>query len=104
VGNVPVPDALVWSIISVVLLILGIAAALFFYLRYIRSGEYDESNLVIDFPEPQPTPSQKVTLAYFLVAVLLFVIQIGFGAITGHHTVEGPVFSVFPSAISCLMR
>jgi nitric oxide reductase subunit B len=97
VGNVPVPDALVWSIISVVLLILGIAAALFFYLRYIRSDEYDKSNLVIDFPEPQPTPSQKATLAFFLVAVLLFVIQIGFGAITGHHTVEGASFFGIPT-------
>lgn len=85
VGNVPVPDALVRSIISVVLLILGIAAALFYYVRYIRSDPY-ESELVIDFPEPAPTPSQKVTLAYFWVAVLLFVIQIGFGAITGHET------------------
>jgi len=96
VGNVPVPDALVWSIISVVLLILGIAAALFYYLRYIRSDPY-EAELVIDFPEPQPTSSQKATLAFFLVAVLLFVIQIGFGAITGHHTVEGASFFGIPT-------
>ncbi len=91
----PVPDALVRSIISVVLLILGIAAALFYYVRYIRSDPY-ESELVIDFPEPTPTPSQKVTLAYFLVAVLLFVIQIGFGAITSHHTMEGASFFGIP--------
>jgi nitric oxide reductase large subunit len=35
-------------------------------------------------------------LTEILVAVLLFVIQIGFGAITGHHTAEGTSFFGIP--------
>jgi len=105
VGNVPIPGAVIWSIVSVVLLILGIAAALFFYLRYIRSDEY-RPGLVTDFSEPRPTPSQKATLLYFLVAVLLFILQIGLGALTGHYTVEGtnffgiPIGHILPYALS----
>lgn len=95
VGNRPLPDALIWSIVSVILLILGIALALFAYLRWIDRGTYD-SKLLTDFPEPAPTASQKVTLAYFLVAILLFVAQIGLGAITAHFTVEGTHFFGIP--------
>ena len=80
VGNHPVPGTVIWSIVSVVLLILGIATALFFYLRYIRY-DHETPQLVTDFVEPVPTASQKATLAYFLVAVLLFVVQIALGAV-----------------------
>ncbi|MDP2646575.1 MAG: nitric-oxide reductase large subunit [Desulfobacterales bacterium] len=91
VGNQPLPDLLIWSIVSVVLLIFGIAAALFVYLRYVGRDEY-ETNLLVDFAEPDPTPSQKATLLYFLTAIGLFVLQIGMGAVTAHYTVEGTHF------------
>jgi nitric oxide reductase subunit B len=103
VGNTPLPGAVTWSIVSVILLILGIGAALFVYLRYIGKDEY-QPTLITDFPEPAPTPSQKATLVYFLVAVLLFIIQIGMGAVTAHFTVEGtsfygiPLGKIFPYA------
>ena len=41
VGNYPLPDFLIWSIVSVILLILGIAAAIFAYQRYIGQDEYE---------------------------------------------------------------
>jgi nitric oxide reductase subunit B len=87
----------IWSIVSVILLILGIAVALFLYLRYIREEDY-ESNLLKDFPEPEPTASQKMTLPYFLVASALLVAQIGLGAVTAHFTVEGTYFFGIPLA------
>jgi len=68
VGNHPVPGTVIWSIVSVVLLILGIATALYFYLRHIRYV-HEPPQLVAEFAEPAPTASQKATLAYFLVAV-----------------------------------
>jgi nitric oxide reductase subunit B len=97
VGNTPLPDTFIWSIVSVILLILGIAVALFLYLRYIREEEYT-SKVLQDFPEPAPTASQKMTLPYFLVAVVLFVVQIGLGAVTAHFTVEGTFFFGIPLA------
>ncbi|MCI0495320.1 cbb3-type cytochrome c oxidase subunit I, partial [candidate division KSB1 bacterium] len=97
VGNQPVPDALMWSILSVILLILAIAVALFVYLRYIRDQDY-EAKLLVDFQEPAPTASQKATLPYFLVASLLLIAQIGLGAIIGHYAVEGTRFYGIPLA------
>jgi nitric oxide reductase subunit B len=97
VGNSPLPDTVIWSIVSVILLILAIAVALFLYLRYLREEDY-ESKLVKDFAEPEPTASQKMTLPYFLVAIILFVAQIGLGAVTAHFTVEGTYFFGIPLA------
>lgn len=97
VGNQPVPDALIWSILSVILLILAIAVVLFVYVRYIRDQDY-EAKLLVDFKEPNPTSSQKATLPYFLVASLWLIAQIGLGAVIGHYTVEGTRFYGIPLA------
>ena len=97
VGNEPLPDFLIWSIVSVVLLIFGIAGALFVYQRYVGQDEYGNT-LKLDFPEPKPTPSQKATLIYFLTAIALFTLQLGLGAVTAHFTVEGNSFFGIPIA------
>ncbi len=86
---------MIWSIVSVVLLIFGIAAALFVYQRYVGQDDY-ASDLKREFAEPQPTPSQKATLIFFVTAIALFVIQIGMGALTAHYTVEGDAFFGIP--------
>ncbi len=95
VGNHPLPGSVIWSIVSVVLLILGIAGAIFLYQRYIREEEY-RAGALAPLADPVPTPSQKATLAYFLVAMALLVIQAGMGSITGHFTVEGTRFFGVP--------
>lgn len=94
VGNTPLPDLLIWSIVSVILLIFGIAGAVFVYQRYI--GQDEPTQLKLDFPEPKPTASQKATLIYFLTAIALFTLQLGLGAVTAHYTVEGNLFFGFP--------
>ncbi len=73
------------------LLILVIAAVLFVYLKYMREDVY-EVKLLTDLDEPVPTGSQKAIRPYFFSAVILFIIQIALGAITGHYTVEGNYF------------
>ncbi|MBI5487083.1 MAG: nitric-oxide reductase large subunit [Deltaproteobacteria bacterium] len=95
VGNQPLPETVVWSIVSVLLLILGIAGSIFAYQRYIRDDN-DKASLVTELAEPQPTPSQKATLPYFLVAIVLLVAQMGLGSMTGHFTVEGTSFFGIP--------
>ncbi len=97
VGNHPLPDTLIWSIVSVILLIFGVAAAIFFYQKYVWRDDY-KAVLKTDFDEPTPTASQKMTLFYFVTAILLLVIQIGTGAITAHYTVEGNAFFGLPIA------
>lgn len=101
VGNAPVAGALIWSIVSVILLILLLGLAIFLYARYMHEDQYG-AKLVTVLPEPKPTFSQKANLAYFAVAMGLFVLQILLGALTAHYYVEGgsflgiPIEKVFP--------
>ncbi len=86
-GNGPLPSALIWSIVSVVLLIAGIGGGIYLYMR---NQGYDEGRPAFaPFTEPRPTGSQRVTLAYFVAVVALFGIQVVLGSITGHYAVEG---------------
>ncbi len=87
VGNEPMPDALIWSIVSVILLLLGIGVFIFYYLRYLKDDENPQ--LITQIDEPTPTPSQKAVVVYFITAMALFVIQMITGSLTGHFTVEG---------------
>ncbi|HEQ98517.1 MAG TPA: nitric-oxide reductase large subunit [candidate division Zixibacteria bacterium] len=95
VGNQAIPGALIWSIVSVIVLIFVIAVVIFLYLKYMRDDDY-KTELVTKFDEPNPTPSQRATLPYFIVAMALFAIQAVLGSITGHFTIEGTHFLGVP--------
>jgi len=95
VGNQPLPGMVIWSIASVVLLIFGIAGAIFLYRRFVDEEDYQAAP-VTTLDDPKPTSSQKATLAYFLIAIALFVLQVALGSVTGHFTVEGTSFFGLP--------
>ena len=96
VGNVPTSSAIVWTGVSVILLIAGIGAMVWFYAGWHK--EVDQS----DTPDEDPligetlTPSQKATVKYFFVVSLLFLLQIVMGMITAHYGVEGGGFYGIP--------
>ena len=98
VGNVPTGSAIVWTGVSVILLIAGIGAMVWFY-----AGWHNETH-GRDTPDYDPlvgekiTPSQKATVKYFLVVSFLFLLQIVMGIITAHYGVEGGGFYGFPLA------
>ena len=86
-GNGPLGGAVIWSIVSVILLILGIGVALYYYLRF---RDHAPAPLALaPLAQPRPTPSQRATLPYFLIALVLFLLQIGLGSLTAHFQVEG---------------
>src|SRR5690242_6397146 len=87
-GNGPLPSALVWSIVSVVLLILGTATAIFLYVRG-RDKDVHAPIQLAPLAEPKPTASQRAVLPYFAVAIVLFLLQSVLGSVTGHFAVEG---------------
>ena len=96
VGNVPTSSAIVWTGVSVILLIAGIGGMVWFYAGWHK--EVEER----DTPDEDPlvgeklTPSQKATVKYFLVVSLLFLLQIVMGIITAHYGVEGGGFYGIP--------
>ncbi|GEJ56825.1 nitric-oxide reductase large subunit [Anaeromyxobacter diazotrophicus] len=99
IGNRPTGEALVWSVVSFVLLLAGIGA-----LVWYQGGREEHGQLASALPERdplfglEPTPSQRATVKYFWVVAALFVVQIALGAVTAHYGVEGAGFYGFPLA------
>jgi nitric oxide reductase subunit B len=89
VGNVPTSSAIVWTGVSVIVLIASLGAMVWFYAGWRRETDFKET------PDSDPligetlTPSQKATVKYFFVVALLFLLQIAMGIITAHYGVEG---------------
>jgi len=97
VGNTLTGSAAIWTMVSIVLLLAGIAAMLWLH----GSGKHE--------PEAQPpaadpllglaaTPSMKATRKYFFAVVGLMLLQIAMGVVTAHYAVEGQSFFGLPLA------
>lgn len=97
VGNVMTGSAAMWSMASIVLLIAGIAAMLWFH-----GGQAHEEDLAPPAADPflkiVATPSMKATRKYFFAVIGLLLLQIGMGAVTAHYAVEGEAFFGIPLA------
>ena len=98
VGNVPTSSAIVWTGVSVIMLLAGIGWLVWYYASR-------ETEMVSDdVPDGDPligaqiSPSQKATVKYFLVVTLLFLLQIVMGMLTAHYGVEGGGFYGIPLA------
>ena len=98
VNNVPTSSTIIWTGVSVIVLIAGIGAMVWFFVGMRREESFE------DAPDSDPligaeiTPSQKATVKYFLVVTLLFLLQIVMGVITAHYGVEGHGFYGIPLA------
>ena len=96
VANRPTGDAVVWTGVSIIMLLAGISAMGWWYASR-RQGEEER-----DAPETDPldswqaTPSQKATVKYFWVVSALILLQMLLGVIVAHYGVEGDGFYGFP--------
>lgn len=104
IGNQAPGQFIIWSIVSVIILIGGTGIFLFVYLT---QEDPDEIQPVPARPAVRiPTPSQKVTSLFFGVAMALFLVQIIMGMFTAHYAVEGegfygiPIINFLPYAAS----
>jgi nitric oxide reductase subunit B len=106
VGNTPTSDAVLWSALSLISLLAGLAIVLFVVGRFDYLGWKGRS----DHIHPQMLPgisssSQKATVKYFALVALLFLFQTLVGGATAHYRVEPGSFygfdvsGVFPSNI-----
>ncbi|MFV0459318.1 MAG: nitric-oxide reductase large subunit [Actinomycetales bacterium] len=108
IANVPPADNIMWSIISIVLLLAGLAGMVYYHSALgSEEDEPDEAEVPVNDPllGYRSTPSQKATLKYFFLVGGLFVLQIAVGIITAHYGVEGgalfgiPIDEVLPYAV-----
>ena len=97
VGNTMSGSAAVWSMVSIVLLLGGIAAMLWVH----GSAAHDPATKPLEadpFLNVKPTPSMKATRKYFFAVIGLMLLQIVMGTVTAHYSVEGQGFFGMPLA------
>ncbi len=95
VGNELPTSAALWSIASIILLLAGIAAMVWYY-----NAHAQEPDPVVAERDPLvnavATPSMKATRKYFFVVIGLMLLQIAMGVLTAHYAVEGQSFFGIP--------
>ncbi len=88
-GNTPTGDALLWSALSLIALLAGIAVVLFAFGKFDYLGWKGKSEHI--HPQMLPgttTASQRAVIKYFLVVALLFFAQVVVGGATAHYRAE----------------
>jgi nitric oxide reductase subunit B len=96
VGNVPTGECVVWTGVSILMLLGGICALVWWYAAQpepIRPSKLPDMDPLTSW---QATPSQLATLKYFWVVTALFLAQILLGVVTAHYGVEGDGFYGIP--------
>jgi nitric oxide reductase subunit B len=94
IGNRPTGGAIVWSVLSFVLLLAGVGAMVWWFASRRDREKPEPSTMPVTDPllGLQPTPSQRATVKFFFVVAALWVVQVLMGAITAHYGVEGAGF------------
>ncbi len=98
VGNRPTGDNIVWTGVSIIVLLAGISAMAWWHAS--RKEEEEESDPQTSDPLArwEATPSQRATIKYFWVVAALILAQMGLGIVTAHYGVEGDGFYGIPLA------
>ena len=104
VGNVPIGPALLWSALSLIMLLGGIAVVLlafgkFDYLGWVSPGRHVHPQLL----PGKAGPGQRALVKFFVVVALLFLMQTLVGGATAHFRADPGTFyglrleDLFPS-------
>jgi nitric oxide reductase large subunit len=89
VGNRPTGDSVMWTGVSILMLLAGICAMVWWYASESEKETLPKLPVADSLGEGQATPSQRATLKYFWVASALILVQILMGVVTAHYGVEG---------------
>ena len=91
IDNVPTTENVVWSVASVVVLLLGVGLLVW---GFAWQKKHDD----VKVPEFDPlarlklTPSQKALWKYVVLTGVLFLVQVLLGGFVAHYTIEGGGF------------
>ena len=95
VNNYPTADTIVWSVLSLVVLLGGIGVLLAAFGRWNFLGWHGREQQTLSFRPPDGvllTPAQRATGWFFLVMALLFVLQTVLGGATQHYRADLSTF------------
>ncbi len=96
VSNRPTGEAVVWTGVSVIMLLAGIGAMVWWYASQTQerpTGPVPETDPIVGW---KATPSQQATVKYFWVVSAMILVQILLGVVTAHYGVEGDGFYGIP--------
>jgi nitric oxide reductase subunit B len=96
VGNRATGEAVVWTGVSIILLLAGISAMAWWYASRGESDDERTPPATDPLGTWQATPSQRATVKYFWVVAALILLQMLLGVVTAHYGVEGDGFYGFP--------
>jgi nitric oxide reductase subunit B len=89
VGNRLTADALLWSALSVAMLLAGLALVLFTFGRFDYLGWKGDPREVHPHMLPgEATAGQKATIKYFVIVAVLFLAQVTIGGALAHYRAE----------------
>lgn len=106
INNKPTSETVVWTGVSIIILLAGIAGMAWFYASQRKEEEFEDVPKDDPLIYTSPTPSQKAVVKYFWVVSGLFLLQIILGVITAHYGVEGdgfygiPLSEILPYSVS----
>ncbi|MEO7936548.1 MAG: cbb3-type cytochrome c oxidase subunit I [Dokdonella sp.] len=104
VGNIAIPGAILWSALSLLVLLAGIAAVLlafgkFEYLGWLSHGHTIQSRI----RPGHPAPGQRALVKFYVLVALVFLFQTLVGGATAHYRADPGSFygfqleNIFPS-------
>ena len=96
IGNVPTGEAIMWTGVSILLLLGGIGAIVWFYAAMPAPPPFEAAPARDPLVGLKATPSQRATMKYFVVVAALVLVQIVAGAVVAHYGVEGDGFYGIP--------
>jgi nitric oxide reductase subunit B len=98
IGNRPTPDTVVWTGVSIILLLAGIGLMAFYHATTREAVDHSDAPLNDPLLGSVPTPSQRAVVKYFWVVAALLLVQILLGVVAAHYGVEGTAFYGLPLA------
>jgi nitric oxide reductase subunit B len=98
VGNRPTADTVVWTGVSIIMLLAGIGAMATYYASIREHAPTTDAPALDPLLRSVPTPSQLAVVKYFWVVAALLVVQVVVGVVVAHYGVEGNGFYGLPLA------
>jgi len=92
VGNRATGEAVVWTGVSIIMLLAGISGMAWWYASRRREEQEAATPELDPLGQWEATPSQRATVKYFWVVSALILVQMLLGVITAHYGVEGDGF------------
>ncbi len=98
VGNAPSAANPIWSMVSVILLLAGIGALIWWKVIHEREEEPPQAPSTDPLDAMILTPSMRAVKKYAWTVVLLLVVQVLLGGLLAHYSIEGQSFYGLPLA------